>query len=281
MHTKMHFQEYYFHCEYCGKGFNGSGDLYAHINVIHHKQKEFMCYICGESRTFSYRRCVQEHMRNVHKLNWHIYTHKYRLDNNGHPLSEEQLVKMRQHEQAQSDLQRERQTDCVEDFTLKQKVKLVDTALKEGDVRTPLEILATIGQGLMTAQEQPDIVRHFELAEEVVQATSQSDRSANGVVTSAASNIIPIAVESAGIPVTEQVTTTVAQEEGTAEGIYEAQAFNTMEGEAVTYVYENDEEVVQEQYIAIDPQQGEILSVQTDPMDSNTIIIEYANNEQQ
>ena len=281
MHTKMHFQEYYFHCEYCGKGFNGSGDLYAHINVIHHKQKEYMCYICGENRTFSYRRCVQEHMRNVHKLNWHIYTHKYRLDNNGHPLSEEQLIKMRQHEQVQNDSQRERQTVSMEDYTLKQKVKLVDTALKEGDVRTPLEILATIGQGLMTAQEQPDIVQHFQLAEEVVQATSQSDRSPNEAVTSTASNIIPIAVESAGIPMTEHMATTASAEESAMEGICEAQAFTTIEGEAVTLVHENGEEVVEEQYIAIDPQQGEILSVQTDPIDSNTIIIEYANSEEQ
>ena len=284
MHTKMHFQEYYFHCEYCGKGFNGSGDLHAHINVIHHKQKEYMCYICGENRTFSYRRCVQEHMRNVHKLNWHIYTHKYRLDNNGHPLSEEQLSNVKQREQAQSDFQRERQTVNTEDYALKQKVKLVDTALQHGDVTTPLEILATIGQGLMTAQEQPAIVQHFQFstAEEVVHATSQGDRS-HEVVPSTAANIIPIAVETAGIPVTvtEQVATSSAetsQEQG-AESIYETQAFTTVQGEAVTLVHENGEEVVQEQYIAIDSQEGEILSVQTDPMDSNTIIIEYANSE--
>ena len=279
MHTKMHFQEYYFHCEYCGKGFNGSGDLHAHINVIHHKQKEYMCYICGENRTFSYRRCVQEHMRNVHKLNWHMYTHKYRLDNNGHPLSEEQLLKMKQHEEAQDDLQRKRQAN-LEDYSLKQKVKLVDTALQQGDVKTPLEILATIGQGLMTAQEQPDIVQHFQLAEEVVQSTSQGDRAENEVVTTA-SNILPIAVESAGIPVTEQVAATSVDAQNVEEAMYERHSFTTMEGEAVTLVHENGEEVVQEQYIAIDPQQGEILSVQTDPMDSNTIIIEYANSEQQ
>ena len=96
-----------------------------------------------------------------------------------------------------------------------------------------------------------------------------------------ASNILPIAVESAGIPVTEQVAATSVDPQNVEEAMYEAHSFTTMEGEAVTLVHENGEEVVQEQYIAIDPQQGEILSVQTDPMDSNTIIIEYANSEQQ
>lgn len=268
MHTKMHFQEYYFHCEYCGKGFNGSGDLHAHVNVIHHKQKEYMCYICGENRTFSYRRCVQEHMRNVHKMNWHIYTHKYRLDNNGHPLTEEQLWKIKQHEEAQSELQqREREAASMENYALKQKVKLVDSALQQGDMKTPLEILATIGQGLMTAQEQ-----QLQLAatEEVVSATSQIERAEDGA------NIIPIAVESAGI----QVNDTDQEASAEGQGIYETQAFTTMHGETVTLVQEDGQEV-QERYIAIDPQQGEILSVQTDPLDSNTIIIEYANNEQQ
>ncbi len=272
MHAKMHFQEFFFHCEYCGKGFNGSADLHAHINVIHHKQKEHMCHICGENRTFSYRRSVQEHIRKVHKMNWLIYTHKHNLDNSGHPMSEEQLFKMRQHEQAQQELQQARHMESAERYALKQKVKIVDSALQQGDMTTPLEILATIGQGLMTAQEQgEEVVQHFQLAaaEEVVSATSHDDRPHE------AANIIPIAVESAGIPVT------VAEEAPCTSGEENTEHVCAMQGETVALVHDDDQEVVQEQYITIDPQQGEILSVQTDPLDSNTIIIEYANSDQQ
>ena len=191
-----------------------------------------------KSHVFIQKVCSGAHAKCA-QVNWHIYTHKYRLDNNGHPLSEEQLIKMKQHEQAQDDMQRKRQAN-LEDYSLKQKVKLVDTALQQGDVKTPLEILATIGQGLMTAQEQPDIVQHFQLAEEVVQSTGQGDRAENEVVTTA-SSILPIAVESAGIPVTEQVAATSADAQNVEEAMYEAHSFTTMEGEAVTLVHENGE----------------------------------------
>ena len=68
-HTNTHRigASYRYHCVYCNKRFNSTGNLYGHLSV-HTGKKAYSCSLCHKD--FAYKSNLKTHLRHTHNIVW-------------------------------------------------------------------------------------------------------------------------------------------------------------------------------------------------------------------
>ncbi|KAK2156054.1 hypothetical protein LSH36_223g04009 [Paralvinella palmiformis] len=65
MNTHRIGSSYRYHCVYCNKRFNSTGNLQGHLSV-HTGRKEYTCSICNKD--FAYKSNLKTHLRHTHNI---------------------------------------------------------------------------------------------------------------------------------------------------------------------------------------------------------------------